>query len=309
MSSETEKLLGILELYKNGNTIFIWNTDNQKYFNVWNLLISEGFVNSIKPEQAIKHWQNIEYWGTPTNQKTECIQYAPMRQEHKNRYWNPSLQRERVSYYQALVYFLNKSLQNLQAYTITGFANPESLNIQRFKHCIVLGQTSSQDWICIAPTVPDQVWQPYYRAKHPEIISLTSCQSGNVDTQEIVGKINKILARLKPIEIYGYYYGAYKYSYDSQLFCTSSSDLVKAIELTLEATTMLDVNGRLSLYADKDDWENNRDKISRFMNRYLKNRKCFTLSFWDVGCGYDLGCTPTGDWIGFKHSRVFEYNP
>lgn len=161
MNSETEKLLSVLEFYKNGSEMFAWDSTIKGYFNIWNLLISEGFVRATEPEKAIKHWQDIEHWGTPTNQELDRMQYAPLRRERKNSSWNSDIQRERVSYYQALVYFLKKILQNLQAYTITGFANPDSLNKQQFGLCIVLGQTSSQDWICLTPTVLAQVWHAY----------------------------------------------------------------------------------------------------------------------------------------------------
>lgn len=311
MNPETERLLGILEFYKSScRRMFVWDSSIRGYFNIWNLLLSERFVYSTEPEKAIKHWRNVEIWGTPTNQKKECIQYAPFRRERGKRSDNSYLLRERIEYYQALLYFLKKSLQNLQAYILTGYASSSlNLNFEQAEFCIVLGQTVSQDWICLAPTAPDQIWGAYPRAKHPNITSLTSCKSENSDTQDLVEKINKIIARLKPIEIYGYYYGGYDYSYDHQILCTSSSDLASSIELALQASTMLDIDGEFSLYDDDDNWNNDRDRISRFMHKHLKNRKCFTVSFWDVGYGYDLGCTPTGDWIGFKEYKEFEYNP
>jgi hypothetical protein len=43
MNAEREQLLGTLELLVS-NT-FVWKTEIQGKFNLWNLMISEGFVN------------------------------------------------------------------------------------------------------------------------------------------------------------------------------------------------------------------------------------------------------------------------
>ena len=75
---------------------------------------------------------------------------------------------------------------------------------------------------------------------------------------------------------------------------------------------MLDMDGKFTLYeycSEDDDIYKDGKRMGRFMNRYLTKRKCFTVSFWDVGCGYDIGCTSTGDWIGFQYENIFFYNP
>ncbi len=310
MNPETEKFLGILEFYNHGR-MFVWDRSIKGDFSIWNLLISEGFVTESELDKAIKHWLQTEFWGTITNQKYNTIQYAPLRRERKNDDWNNYIRQERINYYQALSYFLKKNLQNLQAYLITGFGNSDAYGIRvEFEHYIILSQTQSRDWICLTPTMVDQVWDCRNSAKHPYIPSLTACRSENTDTQDVVQKINKILRKLKPIEIYGHYYADYKHSYYHQIFCTSSSKKYKSIELALRASSMLDMDGKFTLY-EGGDYDMNRDgeRISRFMDRYLTKRKCFTVSFWDVGCGYDIACTSTGDWIGFKYTDEFIYNP
>lgn len=78
MKLETEQLLGTLELLCSSS--FVWETATQGEFNIWNLMISEGFVNLTDIELAFKHWQKIEKWGTPTNQQKFC-EYAPPRSE------------------------------------------------------------------------------------------------------------------------------------------------------------------------------------------------------------------------------------
>ena len=312
MNPETENLLGVLEFYNHGR-MFVWEKSIKGNFNIWKLLISEGFVTESEPDKAIKHWLQTEFWGTVTSQKNNDIQYAPLRRERENDNWNNYIRQEKINYYQALSYFLKKSLQNLQAYIIEGFYNYDDNDRVRFEHYIILGQTQSKDWICLAPTMIDQVWD-YNNSdtSYPDIPSLTACRSKNADTQDIVEKINKIICTIKPRKVYGHYFGGYYYSYYHQLFCTSSSNKYKSIELALRVSTMLNTSGKFLFYescCDESKLCKDIKRIGRFMNRYLTKRKCFTVSFWDVGCGYDIGCTSTGDWIGFQYENIFFYNP
>ena len=60
MNPETEKLLGILEFYNHGR-MFVWEKSIKGNFNIWNLLISEGFVKASEPDKAIKHWLQTEF--------------------------------------------------------------------------------------------------------------------------------------------------------------------------------------------------------------------------------------------------------
>ncbi len=311
MNPETEKLLGIIEFYNHGR-MFVWEKSIKGSFNIWKLLISEGFVTESEPDKAIKHWLQTEFWGTITDQKNNDIQYAPLRRERENDNWNNYIRQEKINYYQALSYFLKKSLQNLQAYIIEGFYNYDDNDRVRFEHYIILGQTQSKDWVCLTPTMIDQAWDFYNRNKYVHIPSLKACRSENKDTQDIVEKINKIICKIKARKIYGHYDGAYCYSYYHQIFCISSSKKHKSIELGLRASSMLDIDGKFTLYelcSEDDDIYKDGKRIGRFMNRYLTKRKCFTSSFWDVGCGYDIGSTYTGDWIGFEYTSEFIYNP
>ena len=225
MNPETEKLLGVLEFYNHGR-MFVWDKSIKGSFNIWKLLISEGFVKASEPDKAIKHWLKTEFWGTITNQKYNDIQYAPLRRERKNDDWNNYIRQQKINYYQALSYFIKQRLDNLQAYVIVGFDNNDYPGSERFEYYIILGQTQSEDWICLAPTMVDQVWD--YRnsdTSYPDIPSLTACCSKNADTQDIVEKINKIICRIKPRQIYGHYFGGYYYSYYHRLYCTSSSNI------------------------------------------------------------------------------------
>ncbi len=84
MKPETEQLLGTLEVII-GNT-FVWETELQGEFNVWNLAIARGFVSLTDVDVAIAHWQAVKHWGTPTDQSID-YEYAPPRNERKDG-WN-----------------------------------------------------------------------------------------------------------------------------------------------------------------------------------------------------------------------------
>ena len=91
MNPQTEQLLGTFELlFRNP---FVWeSTENE--FSLWELMIFEGFVNLTDLELAFAHWQNIEEWGTPTNQAENDYEYAPS-SERKNDNWDENIAKER----------------------------------------------------------------------------------------------------------------------------------------------------------------------------------------------------------------------
>ncbi len=56
MHSETERIFRVLESYnvnlpedhKFWNNLFLWNSEQREKFNIWKLLVSQGFVGSTK---------------------------------------------------------------------------------------------------------------------------------------------------------------------------------------------------------------------------------------------------------------------
>lgn len=97
MQPETEQILAIIEVMI--SLSFCWGTEKQGEFNPWNMMTSEGFVSLTDLELAFKHWQNVERWGTPTDQNTFC-EYAPPRSERMDDSWNEAIAIERQGYYQ-----------------------------------------------------------------------------------------------------------------------------------------------------------------------------------------------------------------
>lgn len=157
MHPETEQLLGTLELLCSNP--FIWENTTQEEFSLWNLMTSEGFVNLTYVELAFEHWQNIEEWGTPTNQ-AKFGEYAPTRSERKKDDWNDTIAKERKSYYQQILDTISANFHNLQAYNLS-IPRIKQQNIEwehpSFYVSIVVAQTPAQNWLCLAPTTPNQV--------------------------------------------------------------------------------------------------------------------------------------------------------
>lgn len=314
MHSETEKIFRVLESYnanlpddrKVWDKPFLWNSEQQGKFDIWKFLVSEGFVYSTVQsteieraiDRAIQHWQDIESRGTPTTQ--EKYQYAPYWKERKDRV--PSyILKQRANVYQALAYFVKQYLQNLEVHLLSDTLYTDN----DFEVYIILGQTSDLDWLCLMPTVPAQVEFQDTRLLRVNVEALTYCKSENSTTQNLFEKINKILAQLEPIRIYGYYYGGYNYTYKHRIICTTSSNKTKAIKLGLQASRMLTVDKSLS----KMIMYPRGEQVRQFMQEALQGCRRYIISFWESGYAYELGYIQTGDWLGFKHWFWCEYNP
>lgn len=311
MHSETERIFRVLKSYnaevpddqKVWNNPFVWNSEQLGKFDIWKFLVSEGFVystvQSTKIDRAIQHWQDIESRGTPTAQVKDC-EYAPYWKERKDRVPSYVLE-QRANVYKALAYFVKQNLQNLEGYVLSNTCSTD----YNFEVYIILGQTLDLDWLCLMPTVPVQVEFQDTRSLRVNVETLTSCKSENSNTQNLFEKVNKILARLEPIRIYGYYYGGYKYTYKHGILCTTSSNKIKAIKLGLQASGMFAVDKSLSEMINNPKGE----QVRQFMQEALQGCRRYTISFWESGYAYELGYTQTGDWLGFKHGFWCEYNP
>ncbi|MEH2090762.1 hypothetical protein [Nostoc sp.] len=306
MHPETQDLISRFRNYTENRQPFVWNTENRGGLNCWNLLLSEGFVQTTDFDQVIATWKGIARRGMPTDPKEyPGYKYASSRRERKDDSWSPYLQSQQNQYYNALAYFLKSSLQNLRAYSLRSINR--SLNVswaQEFKIFIIVGQTSDLEWICLAPTVPDQVWNRYTNSFHPELASLTACQSTKPVARDIHEKISKVLVKLKPIECYGYYdYVVYNH----QIFCTMSSEEPIAIELALKAGKMFDDDPYY--FKVKYDGDSSEKPVTQFMRNNFQQIQRYMFCFWDVGYGYKFGLTEHGDWVGLKYLSYMDYNP
>ena len=306
MHLETEQLLGTLEILCSNSVV--WETTTQGEFNLWNLMISEGFVHLTDIELAFKHWQKIEEWGTPTNQEASDYEYAPPRSEREDNTWNESIANERLSYYQQLQQLVKKHLQNIQAYNLSvPKAAHQYFEWEHpyFSVSIVVGETSDRHYFCLAPTVPDQV-SYNRRSQNQPSTQIVSEESPSQATQTLITEAKILLDKLTPITNYGYYHGGYNYTYQHQIVAALAKTKTTAIELALQTATMVFFKKRTIEYADG---RYNSRKLSQFMNKCLRDRTYYSISFWDIGYTYEVGQTPAEDWLGVRSTSEFEYNP
>ncbi|MEH2378337.1 MAG: hypothetical protein V7K27_05440 [Nostoc sp.] len=306
MHSETERIFATLQVLIGSNS-FVWETTTQGEFNLWNLMISEGFVHLTNIELAFKHWQNIEEWRTPTNQQEFC-EYAPPRSEREDNTWNESIANERLGYYQQLQQLVENHLQNIQAYNLSvPKAAHQSFEWEHpyFSVSIVVGETSDRNWFCLAPTIPDQV-SYNHRDRNQPTTQIVYEESPSEAPQTLITEVQILLNNLTPITNYGYYHGGYNYTYQHQIVGAIAKSKTTAIELALQAATMVFLEKRTVEYTDG---RYNSRKLSQFMNQCLHNRTDYSISFWDVGYTYEVGQTPAGDLLGVRSQSEFEYNP
>lgn len=304
MKLETEKLLGTLELLVRNS--FVWETEKWGNFNIWNLMLSEGFVNLTDVDLAIAHWQNVEHWGTPTNQVEDEYQYAPLRNE-RNDSWSAEIEAFRVERYQELFTLLKAELLDLQAFRLSICRQPNSdfeWEHPNFCFHILLGKTEDGNWFCLSPTIPNKVSDRYYKCLKT---SSTETNSLNPKALDLQSKIDNILSELPPIKLYGYYYGGYKETYEHQIVYASADSKILAVEKALQAAKMLTVEDS-ALEFSSNEYGDSR-KLTQFFIAKLGDPKIYSLSFWDIGYIYEVAETPTGDWLGVRKILELEYNP
>lgn len=311
MKSETEQLLGTLEvILRNPSLTFIWETEEQGEFNVWNLAIAEGFVSLTDVDVAIAHWQAVEHWGTPTDQSKNDYEYAPPRNERKDG-WNAEIEAKRFESYQQLSQILKAELQELQAFSLSvpaqtdyyfKFVHPD------FCFYILIGKTEDGDWLCLSPTVhdvaPDLAEQVIYtRSKKSNSVlsEVTNIKELSDKTLALQSRIENILSDLPPIELYSYYHGGYKGIYAHKILYAFANQKIDAIEQALQSAGMLTVEKTNILYGS--------DELSQFFKAKLGACAIYRLSFWDIAYTYEIGQAPTGDCLGMRSLLEFEYNP
>lgn len=295
MNPSTIKLLGTLEVLYYGNS-FVWETQTQGELNLCNLI--SHFVNPTDIELVFEHWQNIETWGTPTNQDELCWEYAPPRSERYDD-WNEEIENQRQEYYQQLQQLLKTSCHNIQAYNLRVTKSKDNGYERRnpdFSVSIIVAQTLSNHWFCLAPTVPNQV---NYSGNRKTALQNQSLQNPN-------SEIKTILTNLTPIEIYGYYDGGYDETYQHYIVSIMGKSKNEIIASALQSSNMITIESVDVEYSS--NYLNGR-KISQFMNQCLKSRTEYEIGFWDIGYTYEVGQTPAGDWIGITSQCEFEYNP
>lgn len=313
MKPETEQLLGTLELlvwHPHPSRIFVWETEVQGEFNVWNLAIAQGFVSLTDVDVAIAHWQSVERWGTPTDQFKNDYEYAPPRNKRKDG-WNSEIEAKRFESYQQLSQLLKAELQELQAFKLSVPVQTDyyfTFDHPDFCFYILIGKTEDGDWLCLSPTVPDvapvlaeEIIYTRYNKSNSLLTEVTNIEELSAKTLVLQSRIENILSQLPPVELYSYYYGGYKGIYYHKIFYAFANQKIDAIEQALQSARMLKV--------EKTNIGYGSDELSQFFKAKLGACAIYRLSFWDIAYTYEIGQTPTGDWLGVRSLLEFEYNP
>jgi hypothetical protein len=292
MNTVTEKLFGTLEVLCDYSPVF-WDRQTQENFDFWQLLRDEGFVKATDPELAFEHWQNMEDWGAPT--ELTDYEYAPLRAERNDSDWSESIASQRKSIYKQLKDLLINHCKQVKAYQIS-MPTPRQYEWDHpnFYISIVVAKTHDDQWICLAPRVPDQA--SFYRHD----TALTTTIDTLAVTSSPIDKIHTLLGQLPTISLYGYYHGGYNYTYLHQVFSATAKYENQAITQAL-------MNGKMIFHTDLRT--TNPNSHTKFMQTALMGHRTFSVSFWDLGYHYEIARTPSGDWIGTRQLMEFEYNP
>lgn len=298
MKPETEQLLGTLEVIAHNSYIntFVWETEKQGELNLWNLMLSRNFVDKTDIDLVIQHWQNIEIWGTPTDQKTNGYEYAPYREEREDNDWNDEIAKQRKIYYQELSQLCQQKLHNFWAYTIQTSTSGWAWRHPNFYVSIIVGQTNN-NWICLAPVVEDLC---LYKPSSSSYKSRESIEDSTIE------EINSVLSKLTPITLYDYYHGGYNMTHQHRIVKGVGSSKEKAIASALQESRMVTWK---NTSANIIGGSNNDDKLNQFMNQALQDRTYCRIGFWDVSYCFEFGKTSVEDWIGIQFKDEFQYNP
>ncbi|MDB9510586.1 hypothetical protein PN499_05270 [Kamptonema animale CS-326] len=323
MKLETEQLLGTLEVFcKNINRdlfceieentdeyptrAFFWESEEKGEFNVLNLTIANGLARLTDVELAIESWQLTERRGTAGADDY----YTPDREKRDN-ILDTDTEAERTEKYQSLWQLLNSNLREIQAFNLSAHHQlPNSLEWSHpyFNFCVVIGQTDDDEWMCLSPTIPNQVGFPNASSDFISGDAQILCdRSLGENTLALASQIQTVLAELTPIGIYGYYNGGYNYTYEYKIVGAASVTKARAFEQALQAAEMLRVTTLNSV--DTINLTSKNEKLFEFLNSKLRDIKAYHLSFWDIGYIYKIGQATTGDWLGISAIAEFEYNP
>ena len=311
MNHTTEQLFGTLEVLSQhyGQQSLLWDSATQDEFSLWNLLISEGFISETDPDLAFEHWQNIERWGTPTEQTINGYGYAPSRSERKDDDWNDEIATQRQAHYHHLQRLLEANLTRQHSYKLS-VPNTLKRGLEwehpAFSVKIVVGEQPNGDWLCLAPTVPDQISSHRRQQKQEATPNIFLDVSQPITEPSFVDQFTALLNALQPITIFGYYHGGYNYSYVHRLVGAISPTQSSAIEQALQQAQMLWSQQRTIEYGYET---HDHDRIGQFMHQCLRDHIHYSLSFWDIGYTCEVGKTPANDWIGVRSIMEFEYNP
>jgi len=303
MKPETKRQLGTLEvLCYNLSYRLFWETEIEGEFSLLKLMQRQGFIKPTDLEVAVENWREAELRGTAGREDY----YAP-EPDYRNNLFDDETKAFRLEKYRLLWQKLASNLVEIKAFIVSAHHLEEYSEWHHpyYDFSVVLGQTKDKDWLCLAPTVCNQVFSSAYKSRSKSEPKSTEPLGKN--TKKVLSLVREIISELTPTIMYGYYGGGYNHTYNHQIFCEVASNKALAFEGALSQAGMLNITEIEEV--KYEDALNSWEKINQFLNSELDPLHAYHLAFWDVGYIYKLGQNSVGDWLGVSSFSEFEYNP
>lgn len=138
----------------------------------------------------------------------------------------------------------------------------------------------------------------------------------NKENSQAEIKINKILEKLEPIKIYGYYNGGYCHIHDFQVICSLGNTKEDAINQALTASGLVEIYKfeRFSKRASggwgfSNYFDNHEQHLANFLHKAFSELLLYRFCFWDYEHFYLLGEKGDRDFVGVALHSQFTYNP
>ncbi|MDM9584588.1 nuclease A inhibitor family protein [Nostoc sp. GT001] len=312
MQPETEQILGTLEViiepnsnfnlpgHEDGGYIspFVWEVSEYGEFNILKLSIIKDWLKLTDVDKTIAGWQEMEYLSIFNNFGFE--------KDEKN---------NRSNKIKALFEILSDKLQDLESFDlkVSCYLSPNT------SIGIIVGKTIDSDWICVCPTIYKETEISQQQIFRSEQLQSISTKPLNENTLTLVSEIKAITLELGTIHLEGDFGGGYYYSYEHQIVYAAAETKERAIEITLQASGMLEISKFHNFYPDKQYFQNENSgsetkylkyqQVNKFLASTFPEVMMYRFSFLTEENIYIIGKVLGGDWAGLYLESEFVYNP
>lgn len=331
MKPETEQTLATLEVildkslwfslpYHDGESLkpYVWNSEQQGVFSSLSLIRSEGWIQEIDIEEAVKNWQWSEQTGLAAqgilNDDPYCI-----KDDEAEILLDENTKITREKKYQRIFKLLLNKVSNLQAFKF-------NCNLD-YSLSVIIGQVSNQQWIALSPTVPQEtpsyfnqeVIRTIYSGNQIICSSYTEEKEHFKLTDNLSLEIKKQIDELSSIKVYGWYDGGYNNVREYKIVLATGENKEVALQNILLESKLLEIYkfesfeifDQLESYAG-DEAEEVKAKynlLHNFLHNNFSELLVYRFCFWDYEHLYILGEKGDRDRVGIALHSQFTYNP
>ena len=312
MLAETEKLLGTLEVITSNLTgfhetlsgsyeTFFWDVSLQGNFNLWNLMVTEEYIQPTNIESVIQGWLQEEQ-----NRSIAPRDKYLLEEPNPETFIDEATKPVRAEKYYLLLQILKNNLQQLQGFSYC-------LNKSQSHFYGLIGKFKEDGWIAISTSMPHRYRFPHWLSASDFDIKIENLYK---DLFGIKFEIEKIIEQLPILKFAIPYPAGYGYTYDYKLCCgvasTKSASLVQAMleAKTLHLRKFQDLSPDYDQYYYYDDYRRKTQQVlSKFFRQYFLDVRVYHLTLFDTDHTYILGQVAGADWLGVRVSRRYQYNP